>query len=476
MEFDGCDINKELIFGDLKPGGQYGQTEENGDGWELSVFNENNILPIVNISSPFSTPKTWRYPLYRYYKDEYGNPFLIELDENNKPETLVENDHEVIDGKKYVRPHKLKRLDDFLRYWQDSWAEQLRFNHPEHIYYSYSQVLCHKRNVSVYNSVIQGNRDIQLNTYGYDSYLNQIESYALAKDAGLTAGLTTLQDKDPYFKLILSMQGAYDEQRRDQRNRIMTSAFTKYDGMSRNGIDIGMLQAAYITVTHNGLTDFTPVSNFSWSTVDALASDAIKNKIWITYRSFYIGLKHKIQHVFLSHYVHSLSAAGNRSFLNDCIGEGDGTVRNYLKVLSAYDVESSLVFATDRTYYCQGSALWKTRQKRFIPIDNLYDSQSDPQTVLDENQAEGSYNQYAETGKCPKAFDLEYTLDGIVNDEVSDQNGQKLALNGFDVVYRGQYVTRSIFEGVHGQDFEKHTITESNFFRKCKYRRTHSFD
>ncbi|WP_143032150.1 hypothetical protein [Tenacibaculum sp. MAR_2009_124] len=454
MEFDGCDINKELIFGDLKPGGQYGQTEENGDGWELSVFNENNILPIVNISSPFSTPKTWRYPLYRYYKDEYGNPFLIELDENNKPETLVENDHEVIDGKKYVRPHKLKRLDDFLRYWQDSWAEQLRFNHPEHIYYSYSQVLCHKRNVSVYNSVIQGNRDIQLNTYGYDSYLNQIESYALAKDAGLTAGLTTLQDKDPYFKLILSMQGAYDEQRRDQRNRIMTSAFTKYDGMSRNGIDIGMLQAAYITVTHNGLTDFTPVSNFSWSTVDALASDAIKNKIWITYRSFYIGLKHKIQHVFLSHYVHSLSAAGNRSFLNDCIGEGDGTVRNYLKVLSAYDVESSLVFATDRTYYCQGSALWKTRQKRFIPIDNLYDSQSDPQTVLDENQAEGSYNQYAETGKCPKAFDLEYTLDGIVNDEVSDQNGQKLALNGFDVVYRGQYVTRSIFEGVHGQDFE----------------------
>ena len=48
--------------------------------------------------------------------------------------------------------------------------------------------------------------------------------------------------------------------------------------------------------------------------------ESLKNKVWQTYRSFYISLKKKIQHVYINHH------AALKDRYNDCIGKEDKNV------------------------------------------------------------------------------------------------------------------------------------------------------
>ncbi|WP_435261221.1 RHS repeat-associated core domain-containing protein [Tenacibaculum sp. nBUS_03] len=472
MEFDGCVINKALLLSDVSPGGQYGQTDDQEKDWKLSVFNDVDNELAYNFGVRIAT-EHWRYPSIGdfndhgdtswYYLDEYGNQDKIEVTgegDNRRPEAL---EYFIdADGKEWVFPHKLKNLSDFLRYWKPSWAESLLKFHPEYSYYFYSEVLCKGSvEMDVFNPIknrFEPRR--RLTSDEYDSYMNNIETFDHAIKAGFLKFNEPLAIKknDAYFLYQINNDNIEESSNFfNKRNEIIDTALeTSYDDDDRSDTrQLNILNFAYESVMNNGLTGKLHGNGQVTLTEIQGLPESLRNKIWQTYRSLYQGLKGRIKYVFLNLYTDSV---GN---YNGCIGNSDtnhdNTTIDYTRVLSRYYDGVPKPYHKTPNYCSINSDLisvWKSKGKRFTPIDNLYDSEADPNTVLDEHQAEVSYNQYAETGKCPKLLDLEYTLDGIVNDKVSSPNNENLALNNFNVPYKGQYVTKSIFEALHGKDFE----------------------
>ena len=147
-------------------------------------------------------------------------------------------------------------------------------------------------------------------------------------------------------------------------------------------------------------------------------SEAQKNKLWQTYRSFYLSLKRKLQ----DYYINEILAENGKC--NACIGKEVGAP------LKKYDAAFRKTITFEGSYfgfpqniskevsiypylpdYHENSSTfcgviepaWATKQARFIGLDNLYDSSADPNDELDEQQEDANYQGYVETGKCPLA-------------------------------------------------------------------------
>ncbi|WP_428741573.1 DUF6443 domain-containing protein [Tenacibaculum sp.] len=490
MVFDGCDISETLLLNDMSPRGQYGDFEDdlddNAEGElivvnPLSIFNENNSLPHEG-----TEPNNWRKPFGGKYLDADGQESKIELILfNGKYEPEYNGDYFEEDGKKWVRPQNLKSVFDFVDNWQESWAKSLLPYHPEYEYYLYAQAQCKLTSeIDVYDPRRKVVQKQTLSSDEFDSYIGQIESYANAKEAGLLStelnGELKLFDNDPYFNTIIP--GVNDDlaARRD----IMHYAITKmYEYMVGGPPDYGkdrledplnplrMLEAAYMAVIGNGVQEDYKSKDerpaFTLSLVESLP-ESQQNLVWQTYSSFYTSLKKKIQHVFMNHY------ASQRNIYNDCIGKKSGeATKDYTKVFKKrvrFKVKKHVWWWTvtvmkeaDVTYYpsvpeyinnstnyCASTDEWENKQKRFVPVDYLHDSDKIPDDELNESQNNNAYHQYTQTGKCPLALDLEYYLNGLVKDE--DSNGTKINLGkqSFEYDFKGQYITNKLFEAVGG--------------------------
>ncbi len=118
----------QSMLHDVEIGGQYGLVYDNMDNisvsdYHLSVYNASNVLPQRNEYLPggaafvpdYEHPYNYEHDASHYY-DEEGNVVYIE-----------------IDGITY-EPQDLT-LDEFLTYYDDSWAESLVYYHPEFPYY-----------------------------------------------------------------------------------------------------------------------------------------------------------------------------------------------------------------------------------------------------------------------------------------------------------------------------------------------------
>lgn len=149
---DICGIKRRALLNDMKPGGQYAkffsveETTVNGkleveivfddfyrgastkDDHRLSILNTNNFIPTILYEESPGTWKEiskidWRHPFGGEYKDEFGATAYV-------PQ-----------GGKQVRPHELKSVKDFVRLFDDAWAEQLLPYHPEYPYLQYCELL-----------------------------------------------------------------------------------------------------------------------------------------------------------------------------------------------------------------------------------------------------------------------------------------------------------------------------------------------
>ena len=119
----------EALLQDMKIGGQYGLIYDNMDNisvsdYYLSVYNTSNVLPQRNEYLPGGTtafvpdyehPYSYEHDACHYY-DEDGNIVYIEI------------------GGVSYEPQELS-LEQFIEYFQDSWAESLVYYHPEFPYY-----------------------------------------------------------------------------------------------------------------------------------------------------------------------------------------------------------------------------------------------------------------------------------------------------------------------------------------------------
>ncbi|NIW50509.1 MAG: hypothetical protein GWN14_28960, partial [candidate division Zixibacteria bacterium] len=150
---------------DVSPNGQYGSLDP---GETLSVFHENSSLSsYMDVNNPPSYPNNWRNPTDAY-RDEFGNevkipvtydpqtstfsPALIGMIGinnvlNGSPALLLTMDPnsyqytsggEHVQGNDYlVPPQLLANVDDFVNYWEASFAQALVAYHPESCYRDY---------------------------------------------------------------------------------------------------------------------------------------------------------------------------------------------------------------------------------------------------------------------------------------------------------------------------------------------------
>ncbi|MFL0185004.1 polymorphic toxin-type HINT domain-containing protein [Tenacibaculum maritimum] len=474
MTFDGCDIGKTLLKSDMSPLGQYSLNVEDGENPNLiisplSILNEDNDLPI-NLGIDKKDKKNWRTPYGDKYYDSDGQESKIEIIKINGsffPEFIEGKDFDQ-DGKKWVRPQHLALVADFIDLWKPSWSESLIQYHPEYAYYEYSLNACKlKRTVSIYN-VYRRRMGLprELSSDEFDSYLTQIESYEIAKKAKLFG--ENLLAKDPYFNA--SIPNVNDDL--NKRKGIMNYAMNiRYEYMGGEDQPTNMLKLSYISVVTSGLIESEAKEfyskPFSISSIEKLP-ESKRNLVWENYKANYLSLKGKIKHVFLNKY------AAEQNRYNGCIEGNPGYAYDYTKIFKKRVVFKRKYIIWTKTYtrivdfypgylptfianttnYCETNIeLWENKIKRFVPIDNQYNSSADPSQVLTDKQNDSNYHQYAETGICPLALDLEYFLQGVVKDKVSGRgNGLDFRNSTDAIIYRGQYVTNKIFEAIEGED------------------------
>ncbi|WP_281324081.1 thrombospondin type 3 repeat-containing protein [Flavobacterium sp. IMCC34518] len=370
-----CDLNLDMLLGDVSPHGQYGSVDgietedENEDTPEakiidpLSFFNENNQLLYggyttttyfdedtkQNVTETISN-YNWKKPFDGSYKEEDGSVSKIKvklISENaDHPElnvyepaldgvilTASDRDPESDDVNDYLaQPKYLRDVAQFIAIWKTSWANSLVQYHPEYQYYVYNLNLCNKTNGDGLNS--DGFDEKLRNKEFYDDYTKVIDNSIFDKNGGTIAQLLNIDsntnNSDPFYNSKNDKETVDDY---NVRKALMKEALeVNFDGMALpSGKKLNMLQAAYyFAVFSNGIAPQSSYVTFSNAT-NAQLLDIInqlgqngnsadlntKQRIWSNFRSYYTALKEKTRTVFAH-----IDASKNNNY-NDCIGNAE---------------------------------------------------------------------------------------------------------------------------------------------------------
>ncbi|WP_299897650.1 DUF6443 domain-containing protein [uncultured Aquimarina sp.] len=454
-----CSNDTDALIQDMNIAGQYGmrfetEVEENPQ-WDaledLSIFKDNNLLFSAN-------GNTWRNPFHYekdlgsdsgHYYDENGFISYIRVKYDSENETyepaLIEDvDFDLIptgqEDYYNVEPQYVEfaSVNELKSYWQDSWGESLIVYHPEYKYLEYSFAVC---------AEISAIGNARMNSDGFNNYIMGLQTYEDATAAGFNifARYNMLVNNDPYFNQPIQ---AIDENNSSSsyinRRALMEHALeTNYDNFGTF-----MLQVAYNTATcnsvsscGNGFSNFDDLSDFLASS--SLNADD-KNRVWQRYRSYYLALKQKIQFVLSSLYAH------NSGFYNTCIGV-DEAPASLVAVISDYPQSGAIngLFSQPANNLCNsnGNELYIEKEKRFPPIDDLYNSGQDSGDVVQETINQANYEYYINTGICPMARDMELYLNGLATE--LDASNEPISLVG-SRDYKGQYLSKDLFEDLGG--------------------------
>ncbi|MFY7708822.1 MAG: WD40/YVTN/BNR-like repeat-containing protein, partial [Flavobacteriales bacterium] len=137
-----CSTGYQAMIMDMIPtSGQYGATEF-GPGYNVSVYNGDNLLP-KNLSQ---SNAYWKHPIielngyiYNQYLDDYGNQAKVQVfaNSNNTYSPAIVNQALIFyeSGVAYTVPENLQNLSDFVAAFQTSWARSLVYYHPEYCFY-----------------------------------------------------------------------------------------------------------------------------------------------------------------------------------------------------------------------------------------------------------------------------------------------------------------------------------------------------
>ncbi len=452
-----CNNDKEALVKDMSIAGQYGMKFFNEEQkWEhlesLSIFNvDNQLLSAAGKSwrQPFHYEKDLGTDLGHYY-DENGYVSYIRVKENEDgtyDPPLVDDDDIDFDlnpteeeGYYNVEPQfvAFEDIDDLRAHWQESWAESLVTYHPEYDYLEYSFAVC---------AVIRPleGTTTNMNSDGFNNFISGLETYAQAKTQGFDvfASQNLLVDNDPYFsKDIPGFEvGSSKAERVNMMKHALENTYDEFDTF--------MLQVAYNTAVCNSVSscenDFPDFDTLSNALLGSNISDEVKDRVWQTYRSYYLGLKQKIQYVF------STLHAYNEGYYNSCIGT-DEVPASLVAVISDYPQAGTIngFFNLPEENLCtaEGHELYLDKVRRFTPIDDLYNSGQDTADTVAEVTTQTNFDYFVSTGICPMARDMELYLNGLTT-QLGD-NGEPIALVGNSEPYTGKYLSKALFEDLGG--------------------------
>jgi RHS repeat-associated protein len=427
-----CRSRYKLLLADVTPGGQYAQyldsaptAKINPGMYPLSILNTNNKLS--------ATHPDWRHPTPNYFdeKGELAKIYLVKLPDGNFYPTpsdprLSASGGDVntsSDGRLYVLPDKLNDVEDFIKFWQNSWATALVQYHPEFCYY-----LACSQNLERNNG--------PLSSEEFDQYLLSFKTYNDASAASFinsSSSSTSIDPmtQDPFFKNISTSASAY--------NHFYIEMGDYLTHASPSSMSLKQLSAATTrcgTKYNNSLND-CGCQDFGSTTVSCLGgvtltfSTETLDKEWLAYVRMYLGKKQKIQQRYA---VESYMKHNSCTKYNDCIGKDNfipfntdlydlSSLSNWMVLNTSpaiYYPLSTTLFGfpgipfLDITQQCGYNTfyLYKTKTRR-------YGDETDLPKVDQTNTSDADFNQYLQTGQCPIVRDLQFFLDRLAKTFVS---------------------------------------------------------
>jgi len=483
-----CNIVRSQLLDDLKPSGQYGQNPSSLSGTDivsqtqtnLNIFNDQNVLLSTKVAD--GQHNSWRNPRSLTYNDPepatgelyteghyYDEDGLISYLRVKKIITIVD-DLEVVsyepalrddinfeliavtdnfDVDEYlVEPQYLANAEDFIAsgVWQDQWAESLLVYHPEYCYLEYAEAVC---------GITASVNTATMNSDGYDQYLRLLSNYNDAVSNGILTSITSLGDNDPYFSSQIP-NGFENIALFGARNDLINEALAiNYNGSKdSNDNSLNLFEFSYATVVCNSISTCTDADGATIANVSALSVEK-QDQFWNIYKANYINIKQTIQSLFANVY------AKNNDCYNGCIGDEAPPV-NLLSVISDYSsgvkntINANINGTQDLCDY-EFASDYLTKEKRFKPSDNLYDSGDSAEDVFADLAEYTGYEYYVQTGVCPLARDLQVYLEYYF---------QEYATTGLSDThnYTGSYLSAALFEDLGGIYPASQPVTVSNTF------------
>ena len=466
-----CQTALDQLLRDMSPLGQYGNGSE-GTESTLNIFDENNKL-ISTIIDPNATEVlhySWKHPWHAdydvsvsktegHYYNENGTISYIKVKEiittegegdeaveiityepainEGTPLTAVEGSSDEY----WVEPQYLANSSDFTNadVWQDSWSYSLLSYHPEYDYLLYSNAVC----------------ELQKDNFssdGFDSYLQSLDTYEKATNAGITSAgyLNTVLDlynADPYFSSALPSpfdptSHNFFQARKDMMEEALE---TNFDGSGKS-----LIASTYARLICTSITACVlPNNSTILSDVNAPSSLTTqqKDEFWNAYKANYLSLKQRIQSVFINAY------AQKEGIYNGCIGLSEAPV-DIVANISTYSssitsvVEGYLAGVNPSDGICSDPFAddYAKKQKRFLPSDMYFNAGADPEDVLADIAEQVDYQYYIGSGICPLARDLALYLDGYFKDSALSGN----AATDSNREYNGLYLSSTLFEEFGG--------------------------
>ncbi|HWY99124.1 MAG TPA: hypothetical protein VNY36_08570, partial [Bacteroidia bacterium] len=299
-----CNVEYQQMLLDMSPSGQYCQFLTSSGATDpgvfpVSVLNAGNALP-ANITS--GGHGNWLYPqvilnghTYPYYIDDKGNRSTIILTPSggNYLPKVANTSLVYINSttsQYYTYPENLANIQDFILYWQPTWAQSLVQYHPEYTYY----LECQKYEVK------QGTDTMSSETF--DERMLSAQTFQEAYHAGFivassgdstVANLFAAGTGKMYDPFITDLTFENDYGGSPNLSGPFTTAYNNY-------LEIGssfytMMQAAAITVrcgTNYSNTTTVPgtCTDFGqdmYAVTFPKLNQAIKDSEWNAFKNFY---------------------------------------------------------------------------------------------------------------------------------------------------------------------------------------------
>ncbi|HEX9981222.1 MAG TPA: hypothetical protein VGB50_11725, partial [Flavobacterium sp.] len=343
-----------------------------------------------------------------------------------------------------AEPQLLKNVTDFISLIEsrDSWGLSLVKYHPEFDYLDYQLKNCEALRTFQYNlGPNNASAQITANSDGFDTMIQSVETFADAEAAGFFNDPLSLFSNDPFFNELhpldgsvfalgittpnVSLQQDFLKVKRSVMLQALSCSGDTNDPYTNNNtqgyerMGVSMFMAIYKTIRCTGLDlscDLPDTTTYSslMASVSVLTPEE-KNMFWKYYASYYVGLKNKLQHVFIN--LH----AARQGFYNDCIGnDNEEKLNRIVDVIKKYTQEKNAVKGwynnaiPQNTLFSQNGSLLGDKEKRFIPFSVTYNSEADDSTVAADLLSAGNAEYYSSTGICPNTRDLQIFLRGLM--------------------------------------------------------------
>ncbi|MNJ85445.1 Ycf48-like protein [compost metagenome] len=444
---------REILKGDMMPGGQYGEYTMNANGTQasmhpLSVLNTSNLLP----KSPNSS---WKHPKYdiepvileRYYESDGATISRIYLQNVtlNGSDVVTASDPEldagaVLDTKifldpvtneYYTYPQYLLNLTDFINYYGANpyWANSLVYYHPEYPILKYYRKKTEKVN--------PGDR---FTSESFDNAMMEVNTWDDAVAAGFIKSTYLSETVNNRIRAFMTdtTQLVWDPAAYYDGTNHLENKVANY--ITINGVDYSMMEFAGITTRCSNLQlgAYPSAACALWGNDVGLSpteNEVKRDEAWMAFRSLYFSTKQKMfQDLLTDLTINDPDYLG----YNACIGNPDFNSfdNDFLNATFA----PGPIFTVYGQYFnpeqpCSGSRrpYYQNKQVRFgFPADLMNQS---PQNV--------AYQLYLVTGQCPNAASLQSVLNETAQsaqlDDISFSlnslgsfPGLLLSLNNFD--------------------------------------------